>query len=599
MRNSLVVLIAIAICLTFTSRPRAAEPKSLQHPRLYFTATDLPRLRKLRQSGMHAKIWANLTRSADWCRQQPPRTEWIPTLADDPQYENLYDRFYAAMHDMAIIEHLAFASVLSDPNDDPYFESAKAWLLAGSRVWKHEADNKPDASKAYAVLRVMKSLAVGYDLLYDRLNTAERQEVRDCLTAVCGAYFEFFQDPVAAGAGYNKHHGSVDAAPQGIVALALLGEVPAADAWLKQMIQKHVDYLLPHALTPSGTSDQTSNFWASTLHYRIFFMEALRRVTGRDLFREFPDSTPGRIALAAIAGKQPQTLQQTARYNESNRNVLFGPSYGQLDYWSPVLVFLAREQQRPIYQYLAGWDESLGGLQRSRYITPTKKEELLFSFGGYIYLWYDPAIPAAIEENLPRSFEFPEPEVNEAYLRDTYTAGDIVVGFKKGGLIVHAGGRPVLVDMLETNDVNKPAEPIEEMLVADDGRLAKIRCVGPKSAGISEQKIELHRPGRLSIHRQTTEPITWWLAGKPGREGNTFTWQDGTMVTISTGTISKFDERGFVETKTHYAGMKYADPMPMVYPTVTVQPDQGIVEIEITSQTPTPEKTPTQLQEQK
>ena len=58
---------------------------------------------------MHARIWENLIRSADWCRQQPPRAEWIPTLADDPQYENLYDRFYAAMHDMAIIEHLAFA----------------------------------------------------------------------------------------------------------------------------------------------------------------------------------------------------------------------------------------------------------------------------------------------------------------------------------------------------------------------------------------------------------------------------------------------------------------------------------------------------------
>ena len=352
---------------------------------------------------------------------------------------------------------------------------------------------------------------------------------------------------------------------------------------------------MPHALTPSGTSDQSSNFWASTLHYRIFFMDALRRVTGRDLFREFPESMPGRMALAAVAGKHPAVLQ----YNESNRSVLFGPSYGQLDYWSPVLVFLAREQQRPIYQYLAGWDASLGELQRSRYITPTKNEELLFSFGGYVYLWYDADIPAAIEADLPRSFEFPEPEVNEAYLRDSYRAGDIVVGFKKGGVIVHAGGRPVLVDMLKTDDVNKPAEPIDEMLLADDGRLAKIRCIGPKSAGIGEQNIELHRPGRLTLHRQTTEPLTWWFAGKPLRDGNTFTWPDGTTLTVATGTISNFDERGFVETKTHYAGMKYADPMPMVYPTVTVQPDQGVVKIDVTTKTSASKKSPAELQEQK
>jgi len=80
----------------------------------------------LKGQGIHKQIWANLTASADWCRKQVPRTEWIPTLKDDPQYENLYDRFYAAMHDMAIVEHLAFASILSDPSNDPYFDSAKA-----------------------------------------------------------------------------------------------------------------------------------------------------------------------------------------------------------------------------------------------------------------------------------------------------------------------------------------------------------------------------------------------------------------------------------------------------------------------------------------
>ena len=55
-----------------------------------------------------AHIWANMIKSADWCAKQVPRTEWIPTAASDPQFENLYDRFYAAMHDAAIVEHLAF-----------------------------------------------------------------------------------------------------------------------------------------------------------------------------------------------------------------------------------------------------------------------------------------------------------------------------------------------------------------------------------------------------------------------------------------------------------------------------------------------------------
>lgn len=193
--------------------------------------------------------------------------------------------------------------------------------------------------------------------------------------------------------------------------------------------------------------------------------------------------------------------------------MLFGPSYGQINYWSPVLVFLAREQRRPIFQYLALWDQSLGLLQRTRYITPNQSEELLFTFGPYVYLWYDPTVAAEIEENLPLSFEFPEPEVNEAYLRASYKPGDIVAGMKKGGLIVHAGGRPVLVDQLNVSDINHPAIAAEEMLVADDGRLATIRCVGPTTAGLGEQIVNLSRPGSLMIRRKTSQPIKWWYSG--------------------------------------------------------------------------------------
>ena len=580
-------VVACLLLLAATSSARGlrgeepSRPKIVTaHPRLYFRAEDLPRLRGLKSSGVHARIWKNLAESADWCASRVPRKEWIPTITPDPIFENLYDRFYAAMHDSAIVEHLAFASVLSDPGHDPYFTPARDWALATASVWRNEATNKPDASKAYSVLRVVKALAVAYDLLHDRLSAEDRQRIRDTIVAVGREYFVFFADPIAAGEGYNKHHGSVDAAPFGVAALALLGEVPEANEWLERMVRKHVDYLLPFALTPSGTSDQSSNFWASTLHYRIFFMDALRRVTGRDLFREFPGSMPGRIALAAVAGPQPLGLAE----HENHRSVLFGPSYGQLDYWAPALLFLAREQRRPIYQHLALWDAGLGRIQRSRYITPNRKEELLFTFAGYSYVWYDPTVPAEIEPNLPRSFEFPEPEVNEAYLRDSFEPGGIVVGMKKGSLVVHAGGRPVLVDRLQ-DDVNNPSKPVEEMLVADDGRLAFLRCVGPKPHGVGEQRIELNRPGKLTIRREAAKPLGWWHAGDAKRTSNTLTWPNGTRLTVTRGAIESIDPKGHADRLVHYARMKYADPLTLVYPVVTVRPDGGHIEISIETET--------------
>jgi hypothetical protein len=429
------------------------------------------------------------------------------------------------------------------------------------------------------VLRVMKALGVGYDVLFDRLSGDERREVREAITEVCGPYYTFFQTPTNAGEGYNKHHGSVDAAPFGVAALAVLGEVDQASDWVDLATKKHVDYLLPHALTPSGTNDQSSNFWASTMTYRIFFCDALRRVTGRDLFAEFPRALPGRIALAAIAAGQPASLE----FNENNRSVLFAPCYGEIDYWSPALLYLARHDRRPIYQHLALWDESLGSIQHTRFITPHRKEELLFCLGPYAYLWYDATVAPAVEDNLPLSFEFPEPEVNEAYLRSSYEPGGIVVGMRKGGLIVHAGGERVLIDQLKVDDTAAPAKPVEQMLVADDGRRATIRCVGPKTAGIGEQWVELERPSKLTITRATEKPVSWWYAGKARQQDNTFTWPNGTKLTVTHGTIHAVDPKGFVETKVHFGGMKWADPHPFTYPTVTVDPQDGKIVAEVIS----------------
>jgi hypothetical protein len=574
--RQLVVCIAV---VGFSVAALAAEPTPSEHPRLYFSASDLPRLVELRDSGVHRQIWANLTRSADWCAAQPVRQEWLPSAAVDPQFENLYDRFYATMRDTAIIEHLALTSALSNAEDDPYFEPAQKHLLAAARVWHQEADAPPDASKAYAILRVVKAMAVGYDALYHRLTEQERREVRETILSIGDDYYRFFQDPSVAGEGYNKHHGSVDAAPLGVAALALLGDASSAQNWLDLAVQKHVDYLLPHALTPSGTNDQSSNFWASTLQYRILFCDPLRRVTGRDLLAEFPDALPGRMGLAAIAAGQPRDLQ----FNENNRSVLFGPSYGQINYWSPVLLYLAGRDRRPIYQHLALWDESLGSLQRTRYITPTRKEELLFTFGPYAYLWCDPEITPAIEEKLPYSFEFPEPEVSEAYLRASYEPGGIVIAQRRGGLVVHAGGRAVLVDRLGTEDSQEPDAGVKNLVVTDDGRRATIRCVGPEAAGLAEQLVALERPSKATIQRHCSRSLSWWHAGDARQADNSFVWPDGTGVIVTKGVIAAVEPEGFIETKVHYGGMKFADPHPFVYPVITVEPVDGQIRLEITT----------------
>lgn len=160
----------------------------LGRPRLYFTPSELAELRRARTQGVRARIWQNLAASAEWCLRKTPRSEWIAPVTPDPIYENLYDRFYGMMQDMSITEHLCFAYAYS--GDRRYLEGARTWTMNSARIWSREADAGADASKAYAVMRLVKALALGYDVLFHDLSDAERDELRRTMVRIGDAYYK-------------------------------------------------------------------------------------------------------------------------------------------------------------------------------------------------------------------------------------------------------------------------------------------------------------------------------------------------------------------------------------------------------------------------
>jgi len=533
------------------------------HPRLYFTPEELARLRGLRTTGEHARIWRNLAESADWCLTKTPRAEWVAPVSPDPIYLNLYDRFYGMMFDMAAMEHLAFAYAYS--GEERYFTGARAWTLACCRVWGHEAEGEPDASKAYAVMRLLKGLAVAYDLLHDRLAEAERAELREALVGIGRKYYQWYLDNPAMGTmAQGPHHASVEVTSFGIAALTLLGELPEAREWLELMVKKMVESLLPHALTPSGAQTEGMTFYTSTMQYRLLFMDPLRRVTGIDLFKPFAEQMSGRLALAKIA------CEKTPGWDENHRSVIMEPCYGQLNYWSPVLRYLAREYRRPIYQYLAGWDETLGSIQRTRFITPNG-EELVFAYGGYAYAWYDATVPAGVEDDLPLSFDFPE--TWEGYARAGYRPGDLVAGYRQGYTVVHAGGQALFLDKDPMAQESEPGEAL-----TDEGSC----CIITGQVGDSTQTLTLDRPNCVHLARKTPNPVVWWCHELPARDGNILRWPDGTELCVIRGRIIAFEPEGYLDWKvTGMNRLKCNDPMPMHYPLVTAQPEDGELVLEI------------------
>ena len=543
------------------------------HPRLYMTAEDLPKLRAARGQGVHKKIWENLQESADWCLTLTPRREWIAPVSPDPIYENLYDRFYGIMHDMAVMEHLAFAYALS--GDGRYGDGARDWVLANCRAWKPETDGAVDGGKAYAVCRLLKGLAVGYDLAYDCFSEGQRKEVQATIARISRKYHaDYFTTPRIAGAGFHTHHAIVEWASFGVAALALLGETPEAKTWLDATVTKFEKHLLPTGLAADGSQIEGATFWASTMQYRLFFMDALHRVTGKDLFGSYEKYMNADLALASVAA------ERFPGYSRYHQNVVHEASYGQLDYYSPVLLKLAREYRRPIFQHLALWDHTLGNIQKTRYITPTRKIAMLLELGGYAYVWYDPSV-AAVADEKRLSYHFPA--VGEAYSRVSWQPGDLLVGVSaRNGAVIHAGGYPVFIEKSSTWQGLPVRLTVKS--VEDDGSLAVIRCEGDKEQSLL---IELNRPERrIVIRRQVGGDWQWWCQGKPARDGNLVTWDDRASLRVTTGTITSWEPVGYSpKLFTGMGKLPMADPSPDQFPLATIRSaehGQIVVEVQMT-----------------
>lgn len=202
---------------------------------------------------------------------------------------------------------------------------------------------------------------------------------------------------------------------------------------------------------------------------------------------------------------------------------------------------------------------------------------MLLAWGGYAFAWYGPTVSPGAEAGAPLSFLFPS--VNEAYARASYETGGSIAGIRNGLAVVHAGGRPVLVDY---RPGAKAPSPAPDLTLTDEGQETTIKCRGAEDSGFASQEIALRRPGLLTLMRRTSSEQWWWCFGKPKRTGNTLRWPDGTVLRIRRGTLASVVDDGYRDEKVVGLGLlRLKDPLPMAYPMVTARPDDGVLIVEI------------------
>ncbi|MFH1567727.1 MAG: hypothetical protein ABIL09_06975, partial [Gemmatimonadota bacterium] len=335
-------------------------------PRLFRPADDPAFALAAPRDPERRRILRNLV--AD-CRAHAGRRPWrrIPLRPASPHpFHQLYLTFYTGMQATALIELFAFTGRLT--GEAKWLRRARSWLLAAAR-WQH-GDGVEE--HFYTANRYMHAFAVALDLLAPELSPGEEAEVTGCLVRLMERWapeVEAARHSPAAG-----HHAVVDNGHFGVAALHLLGRHPRAAGWVEAVVDRCRAALLPLGCGPRGEPLDGGHFWTWENLWLLHFADALRHVTGLDLYRE----CPRRFALPL----------------DWFRHHLLPPDQslaaGERRLWAPVLLRLAQEAGDADLRAVALADPGLGRLYDYRAGVKGSSAECLVAHGAYAYLYCDP-----------------------------------------------------------------------------------------------------------------------------------------------------------------------------------------------------------------
>ena len=414
-----------------------------EHPRLYRPADD-PLYRFIPpEDEARKRILGNILADCEEYHSQRPWKR-IPERPDSPHpYHQLYLTFYTGMHTTALMENYAFAWKLT--GEPRWLKRARDWMQAASE-WEH-SDRVEE--HFYTANRYMQAFALSLDLLDNVLPDGEKERATACLVRLMERWWPDVERSRHSSDG--RHHAVVDNGHFGAAALHLLGRHPDAEAWVAAVVDRFRAGVMPNGCGRDGEPGDGASFWPWENLWMLHFADALRNVTGEDLYREFPKRLERPLKWFRYHLAPPEVIEDRVYYPQ-NSNVITG---SQLNACSVTLLRLAQEAGDGEMRDVALGDPRLGRLYRFGMGVKGTSAECMISYGPYAYCYSDPAFhPSRRRQELPLSRTFMRAHYGEAGILRSGWDRDAVVcsvtGYKGGGahgyLNLHAqwSGYPVL-----------------------------------------------------------------------------------------------------------------------------------------------------------
>lgn len=365
------------------------------HPRVLYTADDLPRLRaNVARNPQAAAYWRRLLDSAASGQAEP--------MALGLVYQMTGEEGYAAQAKEKLL------ALVRDPN------------------WGQPA---MDWSELYWAAPVAMRFGITYDQIYPHLSGEERREVR---RAVVDRVVRPLGELARAGEGYygwpRGNIGAHNMMHAGAAALAFVDEAPELAEEVACFAWRLLSWLNEGGI--DGGWGEGVPYWQNWFIPAVRFADGLRRATGQefDLFRH---PFWNRSILFPIYMAMPGPVSLYANFGDHfGTQIIAGPTFRKL----------AAEYRNPYAQWFADRLDSTGVYQ-----TP------LMSL-----LWYDPEVPSQAPTDLPPSKAFRG--IDWAVMRTGLVADDdLFLAFKGGqsdwdhhpdlgSFILNAFGERLIID---------------------------------------------------------------------------------------------------------------------------------------------------------
>jgi hypothetical protein len=416
-------------------------PLETEHPRLLFTRSDLARLKEKVKSGFPEEAWKSILDDSNKLLSlplpQPPPSASCPVGAGACWY-NIAE---SAIRNM---QNLAFAYMMTGRTE--YAAKAKdiMWALLSWPSWidpGEEAQLNPGVPGLLAG-HLTEGASITYDWLFDYLKPEERTFIREKVGEK-GAE-PLYQASISGTAWWHNHDHSnyyaVIHGGMGLAGLAFLGEVDNASRWVGLATSRIWRYF--DSGGRNGGWGEGLHYWAYGLAVGIPFADALRRVTGLDLYKSnfLTETLYFPIYLMTPTPKG---------------HVNFGDSWSE-----PWLVsWIAALTLRLSSEYGNGYGRMLFNMLQERYgndmIMGSLSKERFFS-GAFPLIWYDESVKPKPLDDLPLSRLFEG--LGWVVVRSGWGPDDTLMAFKSGpnwahshadqnNFIFEAYGEPLIVDL--------------------------------------------------------------------------------------------------------------------------------------------------------